>query len=153
MFGEEILSAIKGVGDTVINAIDQFTMSPEEKAAAKLAARQAAFDAQTKIWEMTVKDRDSARQREMAVRDNTPSILAFMVVGGFISVSFAQFVCLYVWPEIKFPPEAWVLIGNVSGYMAAKSELALAYYFGASQGSDAKTKIMDRVMNHKDKDE
>lgn len=151
MFGEEILGAIKGIGDTVINAIDQFTMSPEEKAAAKLAARQAAFDAQTKIWEMTVKDRDSARQREIQVKDSTPRILAFIVVGGFISVSFAQFACLYIWPDIDFPPQAWVLIGNVSGYMAAKSELALSYYFGSSQSSDNKTNIMDRIINHKEK--
>jgi hypothetical protein len=150
MFGEEILSAVKGVGDTIVSAIDQFTMSPEEKAAAKLAAQKASFDAQRVVWELTVKDRDSARQREIAVRDSTPRTLAYMVVGGFITVSLAQFACLYIWPDTKFPPEAWVLIGNVSGFMAAKSELALTYYFGASQGSDSKTKILDRLVNHKE---
>src|SRR5690349_8115671 len=120
MFGEEILSMVKGIGDTVIKAIDEFHASPEEKMEFKLKVQQMMFDSQSKAAELHVQDLNSARNREIQVKDKTVSTLAFMIVGAFVSMAAFMIVHPYVWPGIKIEPEMIGLIGTVVGYLAAK---------------------------------
>ena len=40
--------------------------------------------------------------------------------------------------------EAGAVIGTLIGYVSAKAEQVIAYYFGSSAGSKAKTDIMAR---------
>lgn len=89
-------------------------------------------------------DRDSARQRETAVKDRTPAHLAYMIIGGFFVVACAQLVALMGWGDLaaKIPPQGWLLIGNISGYLSAEAKAAAAYYFGTTQGSDKKTDLL-----------
>lgn len=91
-------------------------------------------------WNADVKDRDSARTREVAVKDSTPSRLAYTIVGGFLAITLAQLVALIGWPDAvaKIPAAGWTLIGNISGYLAAEAKAATAYYFGSSSGSREK---------------
>jgi hypothetical protein len=89
-------------------------------------------------------DRDSARRREISIKDPTVARLAYTVIGGFLAISLAQLVCLMGWPELaaKIPQSGWLLIGNISGYLAAEARSAAAYYFGTSAGSAAKNETI-----------
>ena len=91
--------------------------------------------------ELEIQDRVSARAREIAVRDSTPSTLAFVTVGGFLGISTLLICNLMFWHN-TIPGEALALIGSLTGYLSAKAELALAYYFGSSRGSDRKTEVL-----------
>jgi len=85
-------------------------------------------------------DRNSARQREIAVKDATPRQLAFVVIGGFLGVSALQLLALMLWPDVaaKIPAQGWLLIGNISGYLANEAKQAGAYYFGTTANSGSK---------------
>lgn len=89
-------------------------------------------------------DRDSARKREVDTKDRTPAHLAYMIISGFFGVALAQLVALMGWPEIaaKIPPQGWVIIGNISGYLAAEAKAAASYYFGTTQDSGRKTELI-----------
>lgn len=89
-------------------------------------------------------DRASAREREMSIKDSTPARLAYMIIGGFFGIAIAQLVALMGWPDeaAKIPPQGWVIIGNISGYLAAEAKAAAAYYFGTTMDSGRKTDLL-----------
>lgn len=114
-------------------------MSGEQIAAIKLAEldlikheRELGF----KFEELLTKDRDSARQREAAVKDNTNKILAYVVVGAFIAMVAS---ILMGWSKAES-----VMAGTLVGYLSAKAEQVLAYYFGSTKGSADKTALIAR---------
>jgi len=79
-------------------------------------------------------DRASARNREIQVKDWMPRVLGSGVVSGFLAAVF-----LILSGRAKVDS---VLAGTLIGYLSAKSELVLSYYFGSSAGSDRKTEII-----------
>jgi hypothetical protein len=86
------------------------------------------------VFKLEVEDRKSAREREVAVTDNTNKILAFAIIIGFLStVGFT----LAGMTKVDS-----VLAGTLIGYISAKAEQVLAYYFGSSRSSDRKTEII-----------
>lgn len=87
-----------------------------------------------KFAELEVKDRDGARNREVIVKDNTNKILAYAVVGAFLAVVGGT---LAGWAKVDS-----VLAGSLIGYLSAKAEQVLAYYFGSTAGSLAKSKLL-----------
>lgn len=90
-----------------------------------------------KFEELVFKDRDSARQREMAVKDNTNKILAYTVVGAFLAMVGAS---LLGWAKVDS-----ALAGTLVGYLSAKAEQVLAYYFGSTKGSAEKTALIAKA--------
>lgn len=83
-------------------------------------------------------DRASAREREKATGDVwTPRILAGVVVAGF----FAS-VGYVLAGKVQLSGEAGVLIGSLIGYVSAKADLVVAYYFGSSSGSKNKDAVI-----------
>lgn len=94
-------------------------------------------------------DRDSARKRQEALKDQTPAHLAYMIIGGFIGVCAAQLVAFIGYPEqiAKVPPAAWTIIGNISGYLAAEAKAAASYYFGSTTGSKNKDATINAALN------
>jgi len=87
-----------------------------------------------KFAELEVKDRDSARQRESNIKDNTNKILAYAVIGGFLAVVGGT---LAGWAKVDS-----VLAGSLIGYLSAKAEQVLSYYFGSTSGSLAKSQML-----------
>jgi hypothetical protein len=80
-------------------------------------------------------DRDSARKREVALGDHTPKILAAAITIGFFGILFWMFV--YGVP--KNGNEALLLM---LGALQTAFTGVIAYYFGSSAGSKAKTDAM-----------
>lgn len=86
--------------------------------------------------ELEFKDRDSARAREVGTKDNTNRILAYSIVGAFLAVIGAT---LLGWAQVDS-----ALAGTLVGYISAKAEQVLAYYFGSTSGSARKTELLAR---------
>lgn len=82
-------------------------------------------------------DRANARMRESTVRDNTNKILAYSIVGAFIALVGATIL-----GQAKVDS---VLAGTLVGYLSAKCEQVLAYYFGSTRGSDKKTDLLAKA--------
>ncbi len=84
-------------------------------------------------------DRDSARKRQMATKDNTPAILGVAVFTGFFGILAAlMFVAI---PEKSLTP-----LNIMLGSLATIIVQVAAYYFGSSRGSADKNRTIARLM-------
>ncbi|MBA9844289.1 MAG: hypothetical protein QM625_02025 [Ralstonia sp.] len=135
---ENVTAALAGATPDQLIALKQADLKHQE------FMTQIGYDHLDKLVDAEVKDRDSARNREIQVKDRTPAHLAYMILGGFFGIAATQLVALMGWPEeaAKIPPQGWVIIGNISGYLAAEAKAAAAYYFGTTQDSGRKTELL-----------
>lgn len=76
-------------------------------------------------------DRDSARQREIETKDNTPKVLAGLIVGLYIYVQW------YLLSSVIDPSMKDFVLRSL-GMLDAALGLVLGYYFGSSAGSRSK---------------
>lgn len=76
-------------------------------------------------------DRDSARKREMEVKDWTPSMLAAAVIFGFFGVLFWMFI-------YGVPKGSGEVVMIMVGGLQTSFVAIISYYFGSSAGSKAK---------------
>jgi hypothetical protein len=81
--------------------------------------------------QLAFSDTDSARKREIALKDRTPMILAFAFVGGW-------FVIQGVLLSHTIDPAMRDIIMRTLGTMDTALALILSYYFGSSAGADAR---------------
>jgi len=82
-------------------------------------------------------DVQNAREREKVVKDNVNKVLAYSVVGAFIAMVGGTL--------LGYAKVDSVLAGTLVGYLSAKCEQVLAYYFGSSKGSDKKTDLLSKA--------
>lgn len=87
--------------------------------------------------ELEFKDRESARLREVQTGDKVNRNLAYFIVISFVGVVGTTLAGLTVVDS--------VLAGTLIGYLSAKAEQVLSYYFGSSQGSKDKTTLLSRA--------
>ena len=118
---------------------------------AEIALAQHLSDNNLKLAELDIQaaqvvtaDRADARNREVQVKDRTPAHLAYTIIGGFFVISLAQLIALMGWPDFatRIPAQGWLLIGNISGYLAAEAKAASSYYFGTTSDSGRKTELL-----------
>lgn len=84
---------------------------------------------------IAAEDRANAREREKALGgDWTVRILAYTIVGSFCALVFSV-----LFGQITAES---TIAGAVIGYLSAKAEQVVSYYFGSSAGSKAKTDIL-----------
>jgi hypothetical protein len=85
--------------------------------------------------QIAVNDRDSARKREMEVKDNTPKILAYAMTIGFFSIlTFMLFKAV--------PLESRDLLNIMLGMLGTSFVSVISYYFGSTAGSSEKTRLL-----------
>jgi len=109
--------------------------SVDQMAAIKLAEidfQKHLADNEIDLEEIMAADRDSAREREIALKDKTPAILGILVVAGFFGTLGAML--FGVMPETGKEPLLIML-----GSLGAMSVQVMNYYFGSSAGSKKKT--------------
>lgn len=124
----DVLSALTSSADAVLKA-KQFEMDNyRELSIAAMQSEQA-------LYQQEVIDRNGARSREASdTTDNTNKILAFVIVASFVAVTVAT--------VLGYAKVDSVLAGTLVGYMSAKAEQVIAYYFGSSKSSARKTELL-----------
>jgi hypothetical protein len=88
--------------------------------------------------ELVVQDRQGARDREGKVGGMMTPTLAALVVCAFVGVVF-----MTLFGSVTVDG---VLAGTLIGYLSAKAEQVMSYYFGSSRGSDVKTLMIDKMQ-------
>jgi len=91
------------------------------------------LDHQDSIAADDVADRASARSMQIATKDWTPDILAWLVIGATILVAYEVLT-----GNIAKDPTLATLSGTVIGYLFNEAKAVLSYYFGSSVGSKEK---------------
>ena len=88
------------------------------------------------VFALANSDRDSARKREMVIKDKTPAILAYL-----LTVLFGALLGILIFgPEIKEANKAVVF--SMAGSLGTVWIAAMAYYHGSSRGSAEKDIIL-----------
>lgn len=111
-----------------------------------LKLKQAEQDFAVKMKELGIEaekidasDRDSARKREMAVKDRVPAHLAYFVFAGF----FATLAALIF---VEIPPGAHDTLLSMCASLGTLAITITTYYYGSSSGSMQKTAMIDQLM-------
>jgi len=94
-----------------------------------------------RLAEIHAGDRDSARNREIETGDNMTATIAIIVVVGF----FASAGWLFS-GYVKLEGQTGAIIGTMVGYISAKAEQVITYYFGSSKGSSKKNLMISSLM-------
>jgi hypothetical protein len=93
------------------------------------------FDHLEKMDELSFKDTDSARNREIQTHDVTPKVIAAVIISGFFALNV---VLLYV----PVPKDSASTIFQMVGTLSAAFGIVIGYYFGSSKSSDRKTELL-----------
>lgn len=137
LIGKALASAIGSQDETATAVIKTLT----DDAEARMKAR--AFEAQHELdlrglgiqeKKLENDDRADARKRESSIKDNTNKTLAFVIVGSFVAVVGGSL--------LGFAKVDSALAGTLVGYLSAKAEQVISYYFGSTSGSQEKTRLL-----------
>jgi hypothetical protein len=90
--------------------------------------------------QLAASDTDSARKREEAVKDLTPSILAYTLTIGVIGIVY----CLF---KLDIPPDNKAVMFSVAGAIVSTWGLAMGYYFGSSNAMKANNAALTAALN------
>ena len=121
--------------------------SPEQMLAIKNADQSFALQMQElgfkqvkDLEAIAADDRKDARDREVKTGDNlTPRVLAAVIIIGFLMMVW--YVLSGQVAMLKDPIAAG-MIGTLIGYVSAKADQVVSYYFGSSAGSRDKTSLL-----------
>lgn len=92
-----------------------------------------------KFEQLATQDRADARAREIAMGgqgDHTTRNLAYVMIFAFIAVALGVLM--------GFAKVESALAGTIVGYMVGEAKQVIAYYFGSSSGSKAKTDLLSK---------
>ncbi len=132
-----------GLSDKTESAIKQAIsgVTPEQMLALKNAdqafqirMQELGFQEIQALAQIAFQDRDSARKRESTVGDKTNRNLAYTIIAAFIAMAIGT---LMGWAKADS-----VLAGTIIGYLSAKAEQVLSYYFGSTSGSAEKSRLL-----------
>jgi hypothetical protein len=140
----EGLGKVLGIGEPTVAKVKEALASGQLTGEQIAGLKQAEIALQVRMRELEITeeqihagDVDSARKREAAVLDHTNRNIAYVVVGAFIAMVAATL--------LGYAKVESVLAGTLVGYLSAKCEQVLAYYFGSSSGSAKKTELLAKA--------
>lgn len=128
----------KGILGIAKNLIDKSTVSDEEKK--EMLAEIQSFEKE--MYELEIKDRDSARSREVEIikaggNDHLMYVSGYVALGAFLVMVFA----------VIFLPESVshnALFHQLMGIIEGVALTVFGYYFGTSKGSHDKTPFLKK---------
>lgn len=107
----------------------------------QLQMQELGYQHAEELEQIAAKDRDSARNREIQVKDFTPRILAGLVIVA--AFGGEGWILTHGYPS-NIAPE---LVGRILGTLDSALILVLSYYFGSSAGSAEKTRLLSQKGN------
>jgi hypothetical protein len=120
----------------VTNLIDRDErLTPEEREAAKILAIQ--------TYEIEVKDRDSARNREIEIAKSGKKDVLQLSAGFTALVTFILMVIAVVF---GFAGTEKAIFHQLMGIIEGVALTVFAYYFGTSKSSSEKTKSLESIL-------
>ncbi len=135
--------------NTGLKIIDKVIPDPAAKEEAKRKLLELQQNGELKQEEFDVKreeiaagDRDSARKMQSETHSKAPSVLAGITVIGFFTV-----VGYILSGTLSLTGEQGILVGTIVGYVSAKADQVLSYYFGSSSSSKAKDITIRDMVN------
>jgi hypothetical protein len=138
----------KALGTTDPKAMEAAITSTDPDILLKLKQADTDFQTQMKALQISEEklsfdDTANARAREIAVKDWTPRIIAYLVI---LLVLVAEGSMFFVGQ-----PKAMdgVVLGRILGTLDSALMLVLGYYFGSSAGSSNKDSTIDKMVTAK----
>jgi len=141
--GMAVSAIAKAIGcspDEVQDIISSGKLTAEQVASIQLAELELKKQAQSMgldFAKLTVEDRKSARDMQIATKSMLVPSLAILIVSAFIGVVIATLGGFAVVDS--------VLAGTLIGYLSAKAEQVVNFYFGSSAGSKEKTDLLAKA--------
>ena len=136
---DKVISILGGnVFEGVKDIIRTFKLPPEQQLQFDSKMAELQTQAEIKLAELEASDRNSARQRETAIKDKTPTILAYSITIGFFSVLFYML-------NFEVPQSEREVLFVMLGSLGTAWTGIIAYYFGSSAGSAAKHATIERL--------
>lgn len=125
----------KQISDAIANATpEQLAEIKRIEADFKVQMKQLDID----LAKIDAGDRDSARKRQIALKDHTPTALAIMTMVSFFA---------YIGAVTFHPAARGADIGFINiavGWLGGTASTVIAYYFGSSSGSDKKDEMLKK---------
>ena len=103
-----------------------------------LALKKAGLDYDIQTEQIVMADRASARNRQIQLRDTTPTVLAYLITAGFFGILGG--IMKWGMPGSETAKDALLMM--LGALAAAFNHGVVGYFFGSSAGSDKKTEIM-----------
>jgi hypothetical protein len=145
--GEVVGAKVDPTLDSISQAIagatpDQMLKLRELDTQFQLRAQELGFQNIQELEAIAEKDRESARAREIAIRDKIPAILAMGVTGGFFGL-------LFLLSYHQIPEASQQVMYTMVGVLGTAWISVVGYYFGSSAGSAKKSESLDKITNGK----
>jgi len=134
---EAVSKALGVSGDEAKSMLDEGKMSADQIAQVKVAELELQKQAQAlglNFEQLAVDDRKSAREMQVSTRSLLVPTLAIIIVVSFIGVVVGTMMGL---SHIES-----AMAGTLVGYLSAKAEQVVAFYFGSSAGSQRKDELL-----------
>jgi len=134
---EAVSKALGVSGDEAKSILDEGKMSADQIAQVKVAELELQKQAQAlglNFEQLAVDDRKSAREMQVATKSLLVPTLAIIIVVSFIGVVVGTMMGL---SHIES-----AMAGTLVGYLSAKAEQVVAFYFGSSAGSQRKDELL-----------
>ena len=133
----KILGIDGGTVADVTKAISDGRVTPEQVAEIRKLELQYQADEKERGFrysELEFKDKDSARQMQIATKSSTPTVLTYMITVGFFSILGLM---LYDETVVNSPP-LLIMLGSLGTAWTG----CISYWFGTTSGSIQKTNLL-----------
>jgi hypothetical protein len=123
--------------EEVQDVLNSNKLTAEQVAAIQLAELELKKQAQSMnidFEQLAVADRKSARDMQVATKSYLVPLLAVIIVTSFVGVVVSTLA--------GFSTIDSVMAGTLIGYLSAKADQVLSFFFGSSAGSQRKTELL-----------
>jgi hypothetical protein len=126
--------------EEVQDVLNSNKLTAEQVASIQLAELELKKQAQSMnidFEQLAVADRKSARDMQVATKSYLVPLLAVIIVTSFVGVVVSTLA--------GFSTIDSVMAGTLIGYLSAKADQVLSFFFGSSAGSQRKTELLSKA--------